>query len=655
MKSNNTYNLIRYSLGFYLFAIVVFALFRSLFIYVFYEDFLTIYKTTDTLFPILIKCMGKGLRYDNIVLAYLFIFPLISILFSWFVKIKLNVHLNTLKVYYIVAFAALFVLSCVDIPYYKYFWTHPTIAIFDWLAFKGTYGMILQETSYYPYLMLFVLVMVLLVLYAVKGAKYILKRDKLNGFSKNISVQIILYVLSCIICFFGTRGHLHKDPIGLAAACFTNHSLVQNLCISPAYYFVADIDGYSINVEELMDASTAVEHIRKEYGIIDRDSCNFSNPLSRVVEADTAKTLIKKNVVLVFMESMGASLLGQTVEGKQLTPYLDSLIKKSYYFNNFYSSGIHTNLGVASTLSGMPSRFREHMMSRQPLKYRGILSSLGDAGYYTSFFIPNDEVYDNMGLYLRTNGIDTIFSDNHYKASDVVNSFGVPDDFLYRFSVNEINKFNIEQPFLASILTVSNHPPYVVPEEYEDISLSKELAVIRYADDAISNFMEMASKSSWYDNTIFIFVGDHGKLGNDHTYNMSLDYNHVPLIVYSSSFADAPQVFDQYGGQIDIFPTLMGLLNISYVNNTLGIDLLKEERPYAVFSSDKELGCINDSLFYVFSPRDKSEVLYDRRKMGDGTDYASTYPQEVKAMREYGLSVLSAADYLDRSGLAEVE
>ena len=132
---------------------------------------------------------------------------------------------------------------------------------------------------------------------------------------------------------------------------------------------------------------------------------------------------------------------------------------------------------------------------------------------------------------------------------------------------------------------------------------------------------------------------------------MSLGYNHIPLIIYSPAFEDMPKRFSQFGGQIDIYPTLMGLLNLEYTNNGLGVDLLTEERPYAVFCSDDNMGCINDSLFYVFNPREKSEIVYDLRKAGDVTNYYEKYKKEATEMKDYGLSILTAGDYLTQENL----
>lgn len=641
--------LLKYLVPIYFLAILILTILRGIFVYHFYEDFLLLYKNAEELYPILIKVFIKGIRYDAIVVSYTMLMPLITLIIFWIVDWSSKLYLTLSKIYFIVVFALIFALSCMDFPYFKYFWAHPTITIFDWVGFSGTFGMLFQEATYYPYygLYLGIIVTIILSLYFFgKWAQGVTGKNILLGHKL---IQGILFALALFLCLIGTRGHLSLKPLGLNAAYFTDNKLVSDMCVTPVYHFMSYIDDYEVNFDELMDGDKAVSFVQKQLN--PSPTASFTNPLTRKIEADTTRQSHKYNIVLVYMESLSADLLHQEIGKKKLTPFLDSLTTNSYYFENFYSSGVHTNIGVASTMTSYPSRFSKHMMSRQPFSYKGIASTLKSKDYHTSFFIPNEEVYDNMGIFLKANGIDTIFSDNHYRKEDKANNFGVPDHFLFHFAIQEINKFS-QKPFFASILTVSNHPPYVVPEKFKQISAQDDVAILSYVDASIENFMQEASQKEWYKNTIFVFHGDHGKMALNQIYNMPLSYNHIPLIIYSPAFEDMPQRFSQFGGQVDIFPTLMGLLNQSYTNNSLGVDLLKEKRPYMFFSSDTHLGCINDKFFYTFNPKDKSEYLYDNAKK-DGLNIITTHREVADKMKEYALSMLTATNALEESGLVE--
>ena len=131
---------------------------------------------------------------------------------------------------------------------------------------------------------------------------------------------------------------------------------------------------------------------------------------------------------------------------------------------------------------------------------------------------------------------------------------------------------------------------------------------------------------------------------------MPLSYNHVPLIVYSPAFEGMPKLMEQFGGQVDVFPTLMGMLNISYENNTFGIDLFREERPYMFFSSDDAIGCIDSTYFYSYNFRSEMEGIFDYRN-NNPENFISQHKALADSMCSYSASMLQAANFMFKNGL----
>lgn len=643
--------LLKYLLPLFLFSLIIHTLFRVHLLQIIHHDLTVLFPDSERLKDIIIKSFAKGIRYDLVITSYIFLIPLLGLIIAYFTNLKPRIYSIISKIYFAIAFAIVLLIAYIDFPYFKYFWTHPTVTIFNWAGYSSTYGMLLEETSYYIYYFFYFLSLSAIIL----SCKY-LSRWALNSKSiilSNRPIQIIILALSSLMLFFGTNGQLSTRPIDLQPGYFTESFLVSDLCFSPAYYFaVTRNHSHEINISEMMEVDKALERVKEELGVKTNET--FKNPLSRVIEADTTKLSKDLNIVLVFMESLSADLMHQTIDRKQLTPYLDSLASQSYFFENFYSSGVHTNVGVGTTLSSYPSRFATKVMYRNPVKYKGFATTLRDYGYSTSFFIPNEFEYDHMGFFLEENGFDNIFVDRHYPKEAVVNMYGVPDDFLLNFALEDMNKQGkTGKPFMSCVLTVSNHPPYVVPKEFSDIWSDDGLGIVAYADNAIKNFMQKAALQDWYENTIFIFQGDHGKIFGTQKYSMPLSYNHIPLIVYSPAFEDMPQKFTQLSGQIDIFPTIMGLLNKGFTNNTLGVDLLTVERPYMFFSNDTHLGCIDNEFLYVYHPMDKSEYLYDYRN-GKSTNILNENKDKALAMREYALSMMVTTDFIETNRLSEV-
>ena len=175
-----------------------------------------------------------------------------------------------------------------------------------------------------------------------------------------------------------------------------------------------------------------------------------------------ADTLPRRNVVMVLMESMSASLMQRFGQSERLTPYLDSLYRESLSFANFYSAGNHTNHGLYATLYSFPSVMKRNAMKGSVIPtYSGLPTVLRDNGYDTMFFMTHESQYDNMNAFFRTNGYEEIYSQENYPADKVVNGFGVQDDYLFSYALPVLNRHAATgKPFFATLLTISNHPPY---------------------------------------------------------------------------------------------------------------------------------------------------------------------------------------------------
>jgi phosphoglycerol transferase MdoB-like AlkP superfamily enzyme len=217
---------------------------------------------------------------------------------------------------------------------------------------------------------------------------------------------------------------------------------------------------------------------------------------------------------------------------------------------------------------------------------------------------------------------------------------------MFEYSISHLNDLSRnDEPFLAVYMTASDHAPYIIPD---DISFSPrnggiKQKIIEYADWSIGYFIESAKRQEWFENTLFVMVADHGSLVNS-VYDMPLTYHHTPLIMYAPEMIGEPKFVDGFGGQIDIFPTIMGLLNISYVNNTMGIDLLKEHRPYIYFSADDKIGCLNDEFFYVI--RTEGGESFYRYRNRDTKNYLELYPDTADSMKEYVYSMLQVSQWM---------
>jgi phosphoglycerol transferase MdoB-like AlkP superfamily enzyme len=279
--------------------------------------------------------------------------------------------------------------------------------------------------------------------------------------------------------------------------------------------------------------------------------------------------------------------------------------------------------------------------NQQP--YGGIAKSLLQNGYQTIFFTTHDEQFDNMSGFLIPNGFQQLVSQKDYPSEKIISTLGAPDHVQFEEAIKRLSLLHQNgKPFFSTMMTASNHGPYIMPEgiPFKAHSPDMRTAMIEYSDWAVGYFLSECQKQSWFDSTIFVFTGDHGNLipGYDHY----LAYHHIPFIIYAPKIF-SPEILEKLGGQTDIYPTLLHLLNISYINNSFGIDLFNDERNYLSFTYDEELCCINRKNLLVTShSRDR---LYEISLDGKSIQSTSN-PELADSMNVYSQSVMQAVQWM---------
>ncbi|HIZ27200.1 alkaline phosphatase family protein [Barnesiella sp. An55] len=601
------------------------------------------------------EAFARGLWLDNVVACYIMILPLtvvsVCALMGYYGKALFKGVNIFFSIFYVLAFA----ISAADIPYFAYFFKHINASIFNWFGYAGTtLGLMFGEFSYIVAFVLFLALSFLFVYLArLLRQRTCLDIHRVSAEKFHWGNELLTLLASIVLiggCMFGIRGRVGYNPIKVSAAYYCNNTFLNQLGVSPSFNLLRSSleASKSENREiDLMDDHEAIAQVRREFHIT--DSLPDVSPIARRVENPGEPT--RQNVVLIFMESMSAELMGHFGNPWQLTPFLDTIATKSLCFNRFFSAGTHTNHAIHSTLYSYPALMKRNSMKGAVIPFfAGLPTILQDNGYSTLFFMTHESQYDNMNGYLRTNGFDRIFAQEDYPKEKVVNSFGVQDDFLYQYALPVLTQTAREgKPFFAALLSISNHPPYVIPKDFKARNNTDELRIVEFADHALEQFITQASREEWFDNTIFVFVGDHGKIVGTPRSDMPLSFNHVPLLIYAPSTIE-PRQIDDLGGQTDIAPTLLGLLHIDYTNNGFGVDLLREKRPAVVFTSDDAIGCVNDSLFYIYKPKENQEWLLAQEK---GIEKSGDIDNREarQSLRDYSFSILQTAQYLMSNSL----
>lgn len=313
-----------------------------------------------------------------------------------------------------------------------------------------------------------------------------------------------------------------------------------------------------------------------------------------------------KNVVIILMESMSAEFLGALGDTRGLTPQMDKLAKEGLLFTNLYATGTRTVRGMESVTLSMPPSAGTSIV-KQP-DGKGIFSTgyvFNQKGYETSFIYGGYGYFDNMNTFFASNGFNTVVDRANMSKEEITfsNIWGVSDENLFEKALTQFDSNHVNgKKFFSLVMTTSNHRPYTYPDGKIDIpSHTGREGAVKYADYAIGAFMKNAEQKAWFKDTVFIFVADHCASSAGKA-ELPIHKYKIPLIVYSPSFIKPAKV-EKVASQIDVMPTVLGLLGWSYESKFYGDNILSETfKPRAFVGNYQKLGLLRDNKLTILLP-----------------------------------------------------
>lgn len=287
------------------------------------------------------------------------------------------------------------------------------------------------------------------------------------------------------------------------------------------------------------------------------------------------KGLGKLNVVVIVEESFGANYVGSLGDKRNLTPSFDQLSQHGMFFTNCYATGTRTVRGLEAVTASFPPIPSESIIKRPGNE--GIANwgnVMNEQGYLSSFIYGGYGYFDNMNPFYRSNGFD-IQDRSNIEHPDFTNIWGVSDVDLFKHAVDYFDQQH--KPFFSIIMTTSNHKPYTFPEGIDGVKPQGggRKAGIRYADYALGQFFDSAKLHSWYDDTVFIVVADHGARVYGKAQVPMKSYE-IPLLIFAPKQIAAQRI-TTLASQMDIAPTVLGLLGLPYSAPFYGQNILELE------------------------------------------------------------------------------
>ncbi|WP_430612408.1 LTA synthase family protein [Flavobacterium sp. JP2137] len=480
----------------------------------------------------------------------------------------------------------------------------------DYLVYTNTViGNILES---YPVVPLFTTIGVLTLLLTIFIYKKTHKNlEQLMDFSSKV-VAVFLYAILFTAALF-TLPKLSQ--LENAPNVFTNEIQANGTYKFYQAFNQSELDYFQFF--PVLPQQKMVALLRKDYPAYN------GNSLLRSIHSDS--TALKKNVVLLTIESLSADFMAYYGNEKQLTPFLDSLALQSLFFTNTYATGNRTVRGLEAVTLSIPPSPGESVVKRKDNKNKFSTATVFQKqGYQTKYLYGGDAYFDNMEEFFSNNHFD-IVDKSDFKDDEITfkNIWGVCDEDMYTKAIQVMNsEYRSGVPFFNHIMTVSNHRPYTYPAGKIDIDPSSKSrdGGVKYTDYALRQFFKQARKQAWFDQTVFVIVSDHCASSAGKT-ELPLDKYRIPAMIYAPNFI-APQQYNTLMSQIDLMPTLLGLLRFNYTSKFYGQDVLQPSySPRAFIATYQDMGYIKDNTLTILSPTKKVRQY----------SFQSQKPQEVKA------------------------
>lgn len=397
-----------------------------------------------------------------------------------------------------------------------------------------------------------------------------------------LGMQLAALVITAPLFIIGVRGGATRTmrPITLSnAGDFVQVAIHTQVVLNTPFSIIRTIGKAKFTKQNFYADEEALERIYTPIKHFPALQDSTFVPAIRLVEG--ASVGQHKNIVILIVESFAAenmSFLNPDLP-ESLTPFLDSLSKEGLLCTNAFANGRKSIDAVPSILASMPSLITSFAVTPYATDdLQGLPDILKGMGYYCAFLhgAPNN----SMGIRAVSHlcGVDNYYGKTEFgDDSKFDGAWGIWDEYFLPFAAKTIGKFN--EPFCASIFTLSSHHPFKLPKEYEGVFPQGETDLQRvtpYTDMSLRKFFSEARKAPWFENTIFVITPDHSTLtGHAPKYKTPIWSTSIPIIFYAPGFIK-PGRYDAPVQQLDIMPTLLGLLDYDKPYFAFGRDLNRD-------------------------------------------------------------------------------
>lgn len=545
------------------------------------------------------KAWWLGIRFDIRIISIFFLISFgFFLLLNPFFKILKNKSIFYLmqKIWFSLGLGCILISMWVDFGNYSYLGERLSSKMFALLANPDiALGMVMQS---YPVALLFLafISVFMLIYFVIAKFGFVFKEEQFFNIEpiKPLYISAAKYVGIFFLLAITIHSKFSQYPLRWSEAYFSRNHFLNQFALNPIQnvYDTYKFNKQTLSQEEIVKS---IVEVQKELSIPE-DPKNLlllrEQKVNPVLPKDT-------NVVVIMMESLAAFKLGHFQNPFNTTPHLDEIIKEGMLFDNFHVVQTGTAASIFCFMTGTPDLNEEETASRNPLvvDQHTMINNIKNHSKY--YFIGGSANWGNIRGIIKNNIYDLkLFEEGMFKKSSLNDIWGISDLELFEESHHILEKE--KKPFFAFIQTAGYHKPYTIPKRREGFVLKElseddlqkygyfnndEYNALRFSDHALGYYLNLAKKSDYFKNTVFVIYADHGLRSYDAKTLSSFYRNHkfpvyhIPLVIYSPLFTDEykGKVNSTLGYQPDILPTVLSMIGQQGPNSTFGVDLFSAE------------------------------------------------------------------------------
>lgn len=579
---------------FYLFWLLFFFIDRLIFL-VYFSDRLSHIKISE-----IAGTFFYAIRLDSSMVGYISVIPLLFYLTLLFLpRIKFP---ESIGKYYIIFFVLIFsIITIFNLNLYREWGSKINYRALD-LAFNSTKEAVASSSSSPILSSLSIFAgLILSALFLAQKVIDVKIKDHLQPLWKKASTALMMLTLTFLLI----RGGWQLSPINQSMAYFSNEIFLNHAAVNTEWNLIDDI------LSNKYGKDNPYQYYPRE---------EAQKILSEIYKKPTESTPIllnseRPNVVLIILESYTAELVGVLGGEKGVTPNTDRLAGEGILFEEIYAAAGRTDKGVLASISAFPAQAIRSVMklgSKQE-KLPGIAQEFVKNSYSTSFYYGGESEFFNMKSYVLSHGYRKLVDQHSFQSKDMNSKWGAYDDKVFTKQLADMD--NSIQPFFSTILTLTNHEPFEIPVErkYKGENVNDQFrSTMFYTDSCLGAYLNDAKKKSWYKNTLFVIIADHGhRLPNDLTEFEARKYR-IPLIFYGDVIK--PEFkglkISKTGSQTDLVATLLNQVKIDASRYSWSKDLLNPSTPgFAFFNWDNGFGFATKEQVISFDNVGKNIIL----------------------------------------------